>query len=59
MKKYEVLADFIDKNTNVFYKIGSTYSAPNAKRANELISKGFLKEIEVPDGDPGESSKTE
>jgi hypothetical protein len=59
LKKYEVLADFIDKNTGKYYKIGTLYPAPNAKRANELISKGFLKGTETPDGENDESSKLE
>jgi hypothetical protein len=58
LKQYEVIADFIDKNTKVYYQIGTDYPASSTKRTNELMKNGFIREVEVP-GDENESSKSE
>lgn len=59
MKNYEVVIEFIDKNTNEYYKKGSFYPAPNVKRAKELISKGYLKDEGISAGDDDESGQDE
>jgi hypothetical protein len=43
MKKYLVLDDFNDKNTEKFHPKGSEYETSNEERAQELIELGFLK----------------
>jgi hypothetical protein len=44
MKKYKVLADFIDKFTKKYHAAGTLYETDNKKRVRELQSKGFLGE---------------
>ena len=46
--KYELLKEFICKNTSDLYRIGSFYETDDINRADELISKGFLKEQKRP-----------
>lgn len=42
--KYSVIANFIDKNTQVYYPEGSFFETKSKGRANELQSGGFLVE---------------
>jgi hypothetical protein len=42
MKKFNVIADFVDKNTNVHFSVGNTYETNDDVRAEELQEKGFL-----------------
>lgn len=46
--KYEVIKEFICKNTSDLYRIGNFYETDDANRADELISKGFLREQKRP-----------
>ena len=48
---HKVIADFRDKNDDLYlYKIGDTFprkgKRPTNARKEELVSKGFLKEVE-------------
>jgi hypothetical protein len=43
MKKYVVLKDFNDKNTDKFHAKGSVYDTSSEERAQDLIELGFLK----------------
>lgn len=48
---YKVIADFKDKTDDEFlYKIGDTFprkgKRPTKYRKDELVDKGFLKEVE-------------
>lgn len=48
---YKVIADFKDKTDDEFlYKIGDTFprkgKRPTKDRKDELVDKGFLKEVE-------------
>lgn len=48
---YKVIADFRDKNDDLYlYKIGDTFprkgKRPTQARKDELVDKGFLKEVE-------------
>jgi hypothetical protein len=44
MKKYKVLAAFVDKFTKKYHAVGTIYETDNEERAEELQSKGFLGE---------------
>lgn len=42
---YKVIKNFIDKETSKKYLAEAEHKPTSAKRGNELVSKGFLKEI--------------
>jgi hypothetical protein len=44
MKKYKVLAAFVDKFTKKYHAEGTIYETDNEERAEELQNKGFLGE---------------
>jgi hypothetical protein len=45
MKKYLVLMDFNDKNTDKFHAKGSEFETSSEERAQELIELGYLKKF--------------
>ncbi|WP_199427017.1 hypothetical protein [Thermaerobacillus caldiproteolyticus] len=56
MKKYKVLANFIDRFTKKYHAAGTIYETDNEERVEELISKGFLGEELQKDSQEHESS---
>lgn len=46
--KYKVIRTFRDKKTMKLYIQGSEYETKDKKRAEELIKKGFIKEMKKP-----------
>jgi hypothetical protein len=49
--KYQVLKNFIDKNSKKKHEEGSDYTPSSKKRGKELVDLGYLQEIEEPKKD--------
>ena len=58
MIKYLIIKDFIERITLKQYRAGEKYTCPDRKRAEFLISTGYLAEAEEPEV-KSENPKTE
>lgn len=52
-----VLKPFIDKNTEIFYRVGDNYPTEDKNRVKELSSLGFVEKMEEPKVEPKETKK--